>query len=157
MESSLVALKLVVRSLEEATEAVETGKADVQSLVYLVQQCGVDLGYSYGWYEMGPFSPALARSCVRLADQDAAAVAPDKRLSAPALRCIDRVRGLVSSRTEAQGSGWVSALAAMHFLQNQVGKSEPEAMQVITTARPEWTSIAGAARQALVENDLIAV
>jgi len=38
----------------------------LQKLVYLFQQAGVHLGYSYNWYLRGPYSPALTEEAFNL-------------------------------------------------------------------------------------------
>lgn len=38
----------------------------VQAAVYIGKVAGVDLGYRYGWYVYGPYSPSLHEDLVKL-------------------------------------------------------------------------------------------
>ena len=66
MRESLVALDLVLDELGVPTK-VDTfrDRKLVQKAVYVAKAAGVDLGYTYGWYVHGPYSPALTRDYSR--------------------------------------------------------------------------------------------
>ncbi len=56
METKLLVLKLFLGALgiDDSIETVDDRKR-VQKAVYLGQLSGIDLGYRYGWYRMGPY------------------------------------------------------------------------------------------------------
>src|ERR1051326_3215963 len=70
MDARLTALKLFLDELDTPSniETVDDRKR-VQKAVYLGQLSGVDLGYRFGWYLMGPYSPALTRDYYTLATE----------------------------------------------------------------------------------------
>ena len=61
MKAHLVALKLVADASSNDVDAstLESRKL-FQKVVYLVQRCGLDLGYRFAWDEMGPYCPKLS-------------------------------------------------------------------------------------------------
>src|SRR5262245_4220988 len=62
MESTKIALKLLLDSIGVPADVGKLeGRKLIQKAVYLGQRAGVDLGYRFGWYLMGPYSPDLAR------------------------------------------------------------------------------------------------
>src|SRR5438445_2603540 len=59
----LVALRLVLKELGIPQEPTDlAARKRIQKAVYLAQSAGVPLGYDFGWYKRGPYSPSLARS-----------------------------------------------------------------------------------------------
>lgn len=62
MESSQLALKLFLDELGVPAEiGTKVQRKTLQKGVYLGQVAGVDLGYRFNWYVMGPYSPTLTR------------------------------------------------------------------------------------------------
>lgn len=63
MDNRVVATRLVLRELGfgGAVDSIEH-RVEAQKLVFLAQQLGVGLGYSYNWYVKGPYSPSLTKS-----------------------------------------------------------------------------------------------
>lgn len=60
MKPESILLKLILQRL--GIEFKIDTKADrirLQKIVYLLQRCGVNLGYNYGWYIYGPYSREL--------------------------------------------------------------------------------------------------
>ena len=60
MEPRLIALRLYLDQLGVSSD-IETvsDRKRVQKAVYLGQLSGVDFGYRFGWYLMGPYSTTL--------------------------------------------------------------------------------------------------
>lgn len=69
-------IKLVARILLEARERLKKedfrinlgefrSRLILQKFVYLMQEFGFDLGYPFGWYIRGPYSPSLADDAFR--------------------------------------------------------------------------------------------
>ena len=67
MNNKLLALKLVLEALGVGTNinTVEDRK-EKQKAIYLAKVFGIDLGYSYGWYVRGPYSPSLTNDYYEL-------------------------------------------------------------------------------------------
>src|SRR5205809_136660 len=69
MDTRLIVLKLFLEELG-VSPGIDTldDRKRVQKAVYLGQRAGVDLGYRFGWYLLGPYSPALTRDYYSLAE-----------------------------------------------------------------------------------------
>ncbi len=62
MKGSQIRLKLLLDRLNISSDiSTLEDRKRVQKAVYLGQKAGVDLGYQYGWYIMGPYSPELTQ------------------------------------------------------------------------------------------------
>ncbi|MBP2030090.1 uncharacterized protein YwgA [Methanohalophilus levihalophilus] len=69
MDQSSIKLKLFLDELNVPTTiATLDERKTVQKAVYIGQSAGVNLGYSYGWYLMGPYSPELTKAYYSLND-----------------------------------------------------------------------------------------
>ena len=67
METSLIKLKLLLNKLGiPADISTLNNRKRVQKAVYIGQVAGMELGYSYGWYLMGPYSPELTKEYFNL-------------------------------------------------------------------------------------------
>lgn len=67
MRKKLIALKLILEELGISSDidTVDERKR-IQKSVYLGQIAGVDLGYHFGWYLKGPYSPELTKDYYEL-------------------------------------------------------------------------------------------
>jgi uncharacterized protein YwgA len=62
MKKTQINLKLVLNGLVIPSEiSTLEDRKRVQKAIYIGQEAGVDLGYSYGWYLLGPYSPELTK------------------------------------------------------------------------------------------------
>jgi hypothetical protein len=92
----------------------------VQKAVYLGQAAGVDLGYRYNWYMMGPYSPALTRDYFALSE--ALAVADDEsggyELQEGVRARLATIKPLLSPPADVPLSApeWLEVLASVHYL-----------------------------------------
>lgn len=43
-----------------------SGRRRAQKAVYLGQMAGAEIGYAFGWYEYGPYSPELMKALIKL-------------------------------------------------------------------------------------------
>lgn len=60
MKPESILLKLILDKLNIEFEiATKADRIRLQKIVYLLQRCGVNLGYNYGWYIYGPYSRDL--------------------------------------------------------------------------------------------------
>jgi hypothetical protein len=121
MEPSQIVLKLVLDNLgvSDSIAAVDDRKR-IQKAVYLAQAAGVNLSYVFGWYVMGPYSPALTRDYYSLAS---ALDADDKGHVGKALRPdlkdkLDSLQPLIEPPPgiDLSQEDWLELLASIHFL-----------------------------------------
>jgi hypothetical protein len=80
----------------------------LQKAVYLAQAAAVQLGYTFGWYLRGPYSPALTRDAFTVATQSDGEPAGWK-LDVPSLERLKPLfggngRGILASRLELLAS-----------------------------------------------------
>lgn len=69
MKKAQINLKLFLDALGISSEiSTLEDRKRVQKAVYIGQEAGVDLGYSYGWYLLGPYSPELTQDYFTLND-----------------------------------------------------------------------------------------
>lgn len=62
MKTAQITLKLFLDALGIPPKiSTLNDRKKVQKAVYIGQKAGVDLGYSYGWYLLGPYSPELTQ------------------------------------------------------------------------------------------------
>ena len=46
-----------------------SGRKSIQHIVYIAQQFGLELGFSFNWYHHAPYSPELTKVIVMSADE----------------------------------------------------------------------------------------
>lgn len=136
MDASQRALKLILEGLGVGSDISSVSRRKtVQKATYLVQAAGVDLGYRYNWYVMGPYSPALTRDYYALAE----ALAVDEGDSANyalqdavAAKVAEVSRLLNVPRDVNLGQAeWAELVASLHFLVEKRGLSKDDARAVI--------------------------
>ncbi len=119
MEARLIALKLVLDALKfpAAIETIDDRKR-VQKAVYLGQVAGVKLGYRFGWYLKGPYSPDLTRDYYSLAN---AIIMRENeyeqnRLQQPLQERLENILPLLKVPTEVSLSqkDWLELVASLH-------------------------------------------
>lgn len=121
MSAKLTALKLFLDDLgiDSSIDTVDDRKR-VQKAVYLGQIAHVDLGYRFGWYLRGPYSPGLTKDYYALADAVAAGEidSHDKTLKPDLRACLRKIRPLLDPPREVALSqeDWLELLASLHFL-----------------------------------------
>lgn len=160
MESKLVALKLVLDELgiDSGISTVDDRKR-VQKTVYLEQLRGVDLGYRFSWYLMGPYSPSLTRDYYALAQElETGDVSHTTRALKPHLR--DRLRDLRSLLSQPddfplEQEDWLELLASYHYLRQIRRKDDAQAVEILRQEKPALASFHTLARRELSSARLI--
>jgi hypothetical protein len=67
MDRQRIGLKLALDALGHDLDLSDfDGRLLLQKTIYLAQAAGVDLGYTFGWYLRGPYSPSLTRDAFAL-------------------------------------------------------------------------------------------
>lgn len=104
------------------------GRIAFQKRIYLLQACGVDLGYRFTWDLHGPYSRGLAVAGAELAaDLEAARqIATRLQLTADARVAIERARELASPPDAVEESVWLEFVASLHFLYQSEGHGDPD-------------------------------
>lgn len=136
LESNLSALKLVLDGvgLRSDVSTLDARKA-VQKTVYLCQRAGVDLGYRFGWYLLGPYSADLASDYYALDIEQKAndnfrtegTLTPAAALTLASLR--DKLEP--ARPPELMQPEWLELLASVDFLLNVAKLVDTEAREIV--------------------------
>src|SRR5579859_255616 len=121
MEARLIALKLFLDELEvPVTIDTIDDRKRVQKAVYLGQLAGVPLGYRFGWYKKGPYSPDLTKDYYGLADSIAMGdhEYQGKQLNQPFRDRLEPIRPLlcVPPGVNLAQEDWLELVASIHYL-----------------------------------------
>ena len=160
MEERCVALKLLLDavSIPPQIRSVADRKR-VQKAVYLVQQVGLDLGYQYGWYVMGPYSSALTRDYYELAAslEEGEEDFPAVELRGPVRERLERVKPLmtVPEQCSLDQPSWLELIASVHYLQKIRGLNADAADQELQKLKPDLAPWAMGARLELEAASLL--
>jgi uncharacterized protein YwgA len=158
MRESLVALDLVLDELGVPTK-VDTfrDRKLVQKAVYVAKAAGVDLGYAYGWYVHGPYSPALTRDYFAL-DEARETEPPPKHatLQKQVKDALAKGRDLltVPKDVDLSPAEWAELIASLLFLYEERRLSANEARDEIVRLKKPLAAYVDRARQALIATGL---
>ena len=137
MSDRLTALRLVIDELglPLSIDTVDD-RLILQKAIYLAQS-KLRLGYSYGWYVKGPYSPKLTQDYYELADEVRLDEPLEIQLRDDARQALAPVRELIEAAPEdIRKSSWLELLASMHFLVRRSGFDEAGAKQKIAETKP---------------------
>ena len=154
VETRLFVLKRFVEALglELDVQTLDDRKA-LQKAVYLGQAIGkVDLGYRFGWYVRGPYSPKLTEDYFAAAEEAEAETDNQGRGLAPTIvRRLDGVKKLIAipPGVELDQPSWLEALASWHFLTSVSKLSDNDAEQTLKQQKPHLYDYWLHAREAL--------
>jgi uncharacterized protein YwgA len=139
MENRLLALKLFLDELEVSTSISRVDdRKRVQKAVYLGQLAGVDLGYRFGWYLMGPYSPGLTKDYYALAEAMASDETGEGRKLRPDLvRKLESIRPLLKPKDpELSLENWLELLPSVHYLRFVSDLPDKQAREVFRKEKP---------------------
>lgn len=89
-----------------------------QKKLYLLQELGTDLGYTYNWYVRGPYSPALTNYVYNNLEVLACTDFSQYKLSGTAERNMNSVNELLNDKTEDMSeSEWYELLASLLYIE----------------------------------------
>ena len=159
METKLLVLKLFLDTLgvDDRIDTVDDRKR-VQKAVYLGQLSGIDLGYQYGWYRMGPYCPALTRDYYALESEIAAGALNPKgqALNAAAAEKLKSVTPLLQPpMADVSQEDWLELLASVHFLKTVSNQSDAEALATLKKQKPHVAAHFTAATDILKKNKIL--
>lgn len=159
MEPRLIALKLFLDELgiPSNIQTVDDRKR-VQKAIYLGQLTGVDLGYRFGWYLMGPYSKSLTRDYYNLAESlqsdDNAEGYELKETAKDKLQSIKPIL-LPPQHIKLEQEDWLELSASHHYLRKVSGYSQDRALEVLNEQKPRLAPYAPEAEKTLQNAGLL--
>lgn len=160
MDSNLIALKLFLDELGVSAD-IETidDRKRVQKAIYLGQAAGADLGYRFGWYLLGPYSPSLTKDYFRLAE---GCFSGDKNYKGKELNkafrdALHNVKPIlkVPKGTNLAVEDWLELLSSVHYLRNIRNQTKAEAIQTLKKEKPHLLSFVPEAEKKLASVNLL--
>lgn len=109
----------------------------IQKAVCLIQEAGLQLGYSYNWYVRGPYSPALASDYYQLAGDGAAN--PDGLVLTPfAVGVVTKVESVFNTPPNVPLTRvhWLELLASIVFLKKRYRLTDEAVRAKIAASKP---------------------
>lgn len=160
MDSRLIALKLFLDELE-VPEDITTldNRKRVQKAVYLGQATGASLSYHFGWYLLGPYSPALTKDYYALAEEIASEDRSyeDNKLQDTLVEKIRKVVPLMKIPEDVSlaQEDWLELLSSLHFLRKSRGKDDREAREILRTEKLNLSEFTDQAEEQLKKAGLL--
>ena len=120
MKNKLIALKLFLEELGVPSDidTVDERKR-VQKSIYLGQIAGVDLGYHFGWYLKGPYSPELTKDYYELNETlaDGDLEYQKKELKGQLKERLHAIQPIINTPCDLPLSqeDWLELLASVHY------------------------------------------
>lgn len=157
MKEKLKALKLILDEVHISSDiaSVEERKK-VQKGIFLSQEMGIDLGFHFGWYKMGPYSPELTKDYYELAEQLSRGDTEfsDYQLAAPVKRELHKIAEIIipPSDVKLTQEDWMELLASYLFLMKHYGTDET--MRRINLEKPRLAPFIKKAEEALKEKKI---
>jgi hypothetical protein len=161
MNPKLLALKLFLDELQ-VNAAIDTldDRKRVQKATFLGQIAGADLGYRFGWYIRGPYSPELTRDYYALDELKSSGeeLNPENKiLRRPMRERLEAVRPLLDKPDDFPLSqeDWLELVASYHYLRKINRLDHGGAAQVFGREKPHLTDYLDRAHAALHEYGLL--
>lgn len=160
MDSKLIVLKLILDALaiDSAIATVDDRKR-VQKALYLEQLRGIDLGYRFSWYHMGPYCPGLTRDYYSLAEAIARGDRQyeRKRLKSHMMEGLNNVQPLlqVPGDLSLELEDWLEILASYHYLRTVSRRTDADAKEILDKQKSRISIHSDAARRRLEELDVL--
>lgn len=140
MKQAQISLKLFLDALDIPSKiSTLADRKRVQKAVYIGQKAGVDLGYSYGWYLLGPYSPELTQDYFALnndlinEDDDYTNYELNKSLS-------EKLYGIknlmnIPERVNLSQEDWLELVASIVYKRNKT-KTDTETKDFLMLTKP---------------------
>jgi hypothetical protein len=139
--ASVATLKLILDRLGVPCSIRTLGERKrVQKVIELVQGAGVDLGYSFGWYIRGPYSPGLTRDYFALEQAvagDDPTLSDAYQLRESVARKLDALKPVLDppGGVDLDQPEWLELLASLHYLQRVRKYSEAQADELVSRTK----------------------
>jgi uncharacterized protein YwgA len=142
MRNDVVLLKLYLDALNvpHNIEKIDERK-QVQKAIYLAQRfTGLDLGYRYGWYILGPYSSSLADDYYALHREIESGSKDFEEYELPSkwAKILKHLRKKIEmpSQFALDFVDWIELLASVDFLTNVSKYSNDQAKEVLKKQKP---------------------
>jgi uncharacterized protein YwgA len=161
MDERLIALNLFLEALDVPPDITTvTKRKRVQKTVYLGQRAGVNLGYMYGWYLMGPYSTSLTRDYYTLADELESSNKTEvrkRRLQPEIEKRLKNVRSLLQPPKDVKldQDDWIELVASYDYLRTVSGYSHEKAVAMLRQTKNHLVGYVDAAVGALRAHSLL--
>lgn len=160
MNRNLIALKLVLDELDEPSEISSVNdRKRVQKVIYLAQSVGVPLGYSYGWYLMGPYSPGLTRDYFALdkEEEDVAKALRGSELQPHVMTALQKLEAILKppAAFKLEREDWYELLASYLYLRTESGQSAAKAASTMEQQKPRLARYIDLAKSKLSDAGLL--
>lgn len=124
-----------------------------QKKIFLLENLGVEIGYSYNWYIRGPYSPDLTSyifaNLDMLREQDLSKYS----LSENVKEKIEIVNGLANKKPDSlDTSSWYELLASIFYIRKMWKKNKDDAFPTLIKYKPKYTKDQFDAAVSLLEN-----
>lgn len=161
MENRLVALKLVLDELGIAPDiSTLDDRKRVQKAIYLGQRTGVELGYRFGWYLLGPYSTDLTRDYYALSAslQQGEEEESGRTLHEEIRGALRRVQPLMTApaSVDLAQEDWLELVASLHYLMRVSGYTFEKSLEEMKgTSKERLLTHAETAKKLLSEAGLL--
>ena len=115
-----------------------------QKKIFLLQELGVDIGYSYNWYIRGPYSPDLTdyifNNLDMLKEQDFSKY----RLADDVCTKIEKVNHLVQKKPDTLSiPSWYELLASVLYIHKtwKKGEDNEKVYSTLVQYKPQYTAV----------------
>jgi hypothetical protein len=134
MDKRSIVLSLVLDRLGITDISTVENRMAIQKAVYLAQANGLPLGYNYGWYVKGPYSPMLTRDYYALQGVD---VPAGNSLNAGAVAKLDAVADIINEPIGDLGvPAKLELTASLRYLLHETRLSRQGAKERIMVQKP---------------------
>jgi uncharacterized protein YwgA len=160
MDTGLIVLKLFLDELgiQDEIRTVDDRKR-VQKAVYLGQLSGVDLGYRFSWYLMGPYSPSLTRDYFSLAEAIGSGERDydNKELHGQIKKRLKKVKPLMRQPTSVKMAqeDWLELIASLHYLLRVSKYPKKKTINILEEKKPRLSKYISDAEEALSRSNLL--
>ncbi len=136
MNDKLIALKLVLNELHVDPDiSTLDDRKRVQKAVYLGQRTGIELGYRFGWYLLGPYSSPLAHDYYELSSTLSGGTDPasGRELRPEAKSRLARLIPIMTppSSFVFGSEDWLELLASLDYLRTVSGLTREGAVAAL--------------------------
>lgn len=120
MADQLATLQLVLEQFDVGEIATIDNRIEIQKLICLAQNAGLQLGYGFNWYVRGPYSPSLTSDYYQVASSRDHIQKQAKNfvLTPAALAAVEKVKKLmvVPAGVGLTRVQWLELLASIVYL-----------------------------------------
>lgn len=127
MEPRLNVIAATLKALELPISVESPGQRRImQKAIYLAQEAGVPLGYTFGWHAAGPYSTDLADDYYEMAASMSAQPGEIRPLTQALRQRLEDLKQGLTPPTKVTQEEWLELLASVHFLRNYADQSEKQ-------------------------------